>query len=234
MKVDAVLWDYDGTIVNSVPKNIEITKQILAVVTPHLTEDNLPKYLKNEELYHIANHQSKNWQDLYLNYYGMSEKEMLIAGSLWTEYQLKNQTPVALFSGIQQTISQIAIPQAICSQNSSENIIRLLKENNLAHKFNVIIGFDDIPSEKQKPSAYGGIKCLNQLFKSLENKNLIYIGDHEGDVEFARNLEKEAVGNIKVISLIVKYSGANTKLWNFKPDFEINTPSELIKIIGHT
>ena len=37
MKLDAILWDYDGTLVNSVPKNIDITKNILSIVAPHLT-----------------------------------------------------------------------------------------------------------------------------------------------------------------------------------------------------
>ena len=46
MKIDAVLWDYDGTLANSVPKNIHITKQIIAKVSPQLTGDNLPHYLK--------------------------------------------------------------------------------------------------------------------------------------------------------------------------------------------
>ena len=104
MKVNAILWDYDGTLVNSAPKNIDITKLILSEVAPRLTEENLPHYLKNEKSYHIANHQSKNWQDLYVNYYGMTENEMLQAGTLWTEYQLKNSTPVELFSEIKQTI----------------------------------------------------------------------------------------------------------------------------------
>jgi len=86
MKIDAILWDYDGTLVNSVPKNIDITKQILSVVAPRFAGENLPNYLKNEKEYHIANHQSKNWQDLYVNYYGLTEKEMLEAGTMWTEY----------------------------------------------------------------------------------------------------------------------------------------------------
>lgn len=56
MKLDAILWDYDGTIVNSVPKNIAITKDIISLVAPHLSGDNLPKYLLSEALYHEANH----------------------------------------------------------------------------------------------------------------------------------------------------------------------------------
>lgn len=234
MKIDAVLWDYDGTLVNSVPKNMDITKQILSVVAPRLTGINLPKSLKSAQDYHIANHQAKNWQDLYVNFYGMTENEMRIAGTLWTEYQLKNNTPVKLFEEIKETVNQINLPQGICSQNSSENILQVLNKYEIAHKFNSIIGYDDIPSNKQKPSPYSGIKCLNQLFKRLNNKTIIYIGDHEGDVEFARNIEKELLNDNKVISILVKYSGANPSSWKYKPDFELESPNDLLEVInGH-
>lgn len=233
MKLDAVLWDYDGTMVNSVPKNIDITKQILSIVAPRLIGINLPKYLESENDYHIANHQSKNWQDLYVNYYGMTENEMLKAGTLWTEHQLKNNTPVKLFPEIKETIYQINLPQGICSQNSSENINQVLNKYEILHKFNSIIGYDDIPSNMQKPSSYSGIKCLNQIFNTLNNKTIIYIGDHEGDVEFARNIEKEILNDNKVISIVVKYSGANTDSWIYKPDYELESPSDLLKVINN-
>lgn len=232
MKIDAILWDYDGTLVNSVPKNIDITKEILAKVAPRLTNGNLPIYLKSESQYHIANHQSKNWQDLYVNYYGMTESEMLEAGTLWTEYQLKNTIPVELFSDIKQTITQIDLPQGICSQNSSNNILKVLKSNNLQHKFKSVIGYDDIPSNMQKPNPFGGLKCLEPIFTNFYNKNIIYIGDHEGDVIFAKNIKKELNNNGTVISIVVKYSNSCTKNWNDKADYEINTPLELISLLN--
>ena len=232
MNIDAILWDYDGTLVNSVPKNIDITKQILSEVAPRLTGENLPHYLKSEDSYHIANHQSKNWQDLYVNYYGMTETEMLEAGTMWSAYQLKNKTPVVLFSEIEQTINQIQLPQGICSQNSSENIHRVLEQHDLNLKFQAIVGYDDIPSNSQKPIPFGGLKCMEQLFGNTANKTIFYIGDHEGDVEFARNIEKELSGKSTVIAITATYSGADTTSWTYKPDFEIEAPSDLLKIIN--
>jgi len=232
MKIDAILWDYDGTLVNSVPKNIDITKQILAVVAPQLTGENLPQYLLSEASYHIANHQAKNWQDLYSNYYGMTQDEMLVAGKMWSEYQLKNTTPVTLFDEIKHTINQIHQPQGVCSQNSSQNINRVLEEHGLTQKFHSIIGYDDIPSDAQKPEAQGGLKCLEQIFGSIQNKTIIYIGDHQGDIEFARNIEQKLCINSKVIAIAAKYSGADTQAWTYKPDFEIDKPTDLLKIIN--
>jgi len=233
MKIDAILWDYDGTLVNSVPKNIDITKQILSVVAPRLSGENLPYCLKSERTYHLANHQSKNWQDLYVNYYGMIEKEMLEAGAMWTEYQLKNSTPVELFPEIEHTVNQIHLPQGICSQNSAENISQLLNKKNLIRKFNSIVGYDDIPINAQKPSPFGGIKCLEQIFETTLDKTIFFVGDHEGDVAFARNIEKELCENGKVISIGATYSGADTKLWTYQPDFEIEAPTDLLKIIDN-
>lgn len=232
MRIDAILWDYDGTLVNSVPKNIAITKQILREVAPRLTGENLPDYLKSEELYHIANHQSRNWQDLYVNYYGMSETEMLVAGSLWTPHQLKNTTPVELFPGIKQTINGIPLPQGICSQNSSRNIDRVLKQYDLAHKFQAIIGYDDIPDNAQKPNPFGGLRCMERLFDTFTDKTIFYIGDHEGDVAFARNIGKAMGEKGNVIAVVVKYSGANTSNWGHKPDYEIDRPLDLIQLLN--
>ncbi|WP_211227313.1 hypothetical protein [Ferrimonas kyonanensis] len=82
MPLDAILWDYDGTLVNSVPKNINITQSILADIAPHLTGANLPHWLQSESAYHHANHAARNWQDLYQNYYGLSAQETTEAGAL--------------------------------------------------------------------------------------------------------------------------------------------------------
>ena len=231
MKLDAILWDYDGTLVNSVPKNIDITKNILSDVAPHLTGDNLPHYLQSESAYHEANHAAKNWQELYVKFYGMTESEMLTAGKLWGKYQLSNTTPVALFNGIESTINDLsAIPHGICSQNASANIINVLTQARVNACFKAVIGYDDIAQHNQKPSPEGGLICLSKMFDRLEDKTVMYIGDHEADVQFARNLQAVLPSTSKVISIAVAYSGANPGAWSTQPDFIIQSPKELISL----
>ncbi|WP_276629399.1 hypothetical protein [Terrisporobacter hibernicus] len=60
MKISAILWDYDGTLVNSVKKNIEVTKEVLKNFIPDL-DNNLPKALTSVENYEEANYKYKNW-----------------------------------------------------------------------------------------------------------------------------------------------------------------------------
>ena len=91
----------------------------------------------------------------------------------------------------------------------------------------------DIPSNVQKPNPFGGLKCLEQMFDTSKNRTVFYIGDHEGDVQFARNIEMELGGGSRVIAVVAKYSGADTQSWSYKPDFEIEQPIDLLQIINH-
>ncbi|MCG9726871.1 HAD family hydrolase [Vibrio brasiliensis] len=233
MKLDAVLWDYDGTLVNSVPKNIDITKAILSVVAPHLTGEFLPKYLRDEESYHEANHSAKNWQELYVDYYGLTHEEMLIAGGMWAEHQEKNTTEVMLFDGIKDVVTQFSyLPHGICSQNSQNNIRRLLENNSISAPFKSIVGYNDVSNRNQKPDALSGLKCIESIFGHTNSQCLMYIGDHEADVKFARNLQTAIGGESRVIAVAAAYSRSVPESWGCKPDYTARTVDELFEIIG--
>lgn len=233
MKLDAILWDYDGTLVNSVPKNIDITKAILSIVAPHLTGNNLPKYLLSEDFYHEANHGAKNWQELYVDYYGLSHDEMIRAGSMWAEHQEKNQTEVTLFDGIKNVVEQFSqFHHGICSQNSQNNIRRVLRDNGIDAPFKAIIGYDDVSNGNQKPHPFGGIKCVESIFGHTNSQLLMYIGDHEADAKFARNLQSALGDSAKVISVAAAYSRSEPESWEVKPDYIANNVEDLLSIIG--
>lgn len=231
MPIDAVIWDYDGTLVNSALKNMRINKEIITVVAPHLSGGNLPVFLQSEEAYNYANHASKNWQELYTKFYGLTEEEMLTAGKLWTEYQLKDNAPIHFFAGIKETILNISVPQGICSQNSTKNIQDVLKNEKLLQKFNAVIGYDGIPEEKQKPEAFGGMLCITQLFDEIKNKHFLYIGDHESDVVFTRKISKNLNPSCSIRSVAVSYSGALIPSWNEQPDIVLDNPLDLLDIL---
>ena len=231
MKIDAVLWDYDGTLVNSAAKNMEINRQIIATVAPQKSGENLSKYLLSEDAYHAANHAAKNWQELYVRFYGLTELEMINAGKLWTSYQMNDNTPVKLFNGIKETIKELCLPQGICSQNSKENICALLKKHGMLGAFDAIIGYDSIPNDKQKPDPYGGLKCIDQLIVRPEGKRFLYIGDHEADVIFSKRIAEKLSPMAKLESVAVTYSGADVSTWKYQPDFVLNEPSDLFSII---
>ncbi|USD38545.1 HAD family hydrolase [Ferrimonas sp. SCSIO 43195] len=231
MPLDAILWDYDGTLVNSVPKNINITQSILADIAPHLTGANLPHWLQSESAYHHANHAARNWQDLYQNYYGLSAQETTEAGALWAKYQRSNTTEVRLFEGIASLLHSLtSLPHGVCSQNDASTIWALLKREGVDTPFHSIMGYNDVEGGQQKPHPAGGLQCVEAIFGAKRPRQLMYIGDHQGDVEFARNLNQALGSDCNVIAVTAAYSGATPQRWQQQPDHVADTPQSLLSI----
>jgi len=232
IKVDAILWDFDGTLANSAAKNIAITKQILARVAPRLTGSNLPRYLQSETDYHFANHAADHWRDLYRDYFGMTADEIKNAGPLWETYQMLDKTGVTLFDGVADTVRQLSgFPQGICSANATSNIRQVLHEHDISSAFESVIGYEDLPHHHQKPAPDGGLKCLQEIFGNTQGKTIIYVGDHIADVLFTRALGEQLEASNTVISVIITHSGARPGQWRVKPDEVIESPTDLAALI---
>jgi phosphoglycolate phosphatase-like HAD superfamily hydrolase len=234
MTIDAILWDYDGTMINSVPKNISVTRSIIDEVAPRLSGIHMPDALNSTLKYQVANHAAENWRDLYVNFYGLSVEEADAAGPLWRSHQLNNETPVTAFDGIVDTVRSLGhVPQGICSQNSAENIQQVLSDNDIDQHIDQIVGYDDVPYNSQKPAPDAGLLCLKQMFPSSDTITMLYVGDHEADTIFARNIQKRLGTDATVVAVAVTYSGAKPDSWAVKPDWIIDAPEELIERLDH-
>ena len=232
VNVDAVLWDFDGTLADSAAKNMAITKQILTRVAPRLTGPGLPLYLESEADYHFATHNVDHWRDLYREYFGMSPDEIENAAPLWETYQMRDNTGVKLFDGVAETIRQLShLPQGICSANATSNIRQVLQEQGINSAFTSVIGYEDLPHHQQKPAPDGGLKCLREIFGNPQGKTIIYVGDHIADVLFSRSLSQQLGASNRVVSVIITHSGANPCRWRAQPDEVIERPSDLINRI---
>ena len=233
LKIDAVLWDFDGTLADSAAKNIAITKRILARVAPRLTGSGLPRYLQSEADYHFANHAADHWRDLYRDYFGMTTVEIETAGPLWESYQMLDHTRVTLFDGVADTIRKLSrFSQGICSANATRNIRQVLVENEISSAFKSVIGYEDLPHHHQKPAPDGGLRCLQDIYGDTQGKTIIYVGDHIADVLFARGLDKRLGPSNTVIPVIITHSGADPHQWREQPDKVIKSPSALLDWIG--
>jgi phosphoglycolate phosphatase-like HAD superfamily hydrolase len=228
-KVDAILWDFDGTLADSTAKNISITKTILNQVAPRLTGDNLPRSLQSIAEYHIANHGSEHWRQLYRDYFGMTPSEIEIAGPMWETHQMLDQTEVSLFDGVKDMVKRFSgFPQGICSANASQHIRQVLETHGIDSAFRSVIGYEDLPQNEQKPAPDGGLKCLKEIFGDTQEKTIVFIGDHIADVIFARGLKQRLSPSNQVISVVVTYSGAVPERWSTQPDWVFDSPAELL------
>ena len=228
-RLKAVIWDYDGTLVDSRQKNLSVTRKIVEEITKK-SADEFPM-LTDLEKYHRATMESSNWRKFYREEFELNKEEVDEAGSLWTVYQLNDSTQVNIFAGIREGMNSIeTIPQGIVSQNSKSNIERQLKSDGLIKYFSHISGYEEVALDRQKPEPDGLISCIKDLSDS-EDGIIFYIGDHETDIQCAARAN-QILADLEVLSIGVLYgTGIDNVKWNTQPDFEANSVQELFDII---
>lgn len=229
--IRAIIWDYDGTLVDSRQKNLNVTGKIIEKVTGK--EAGTFSLLQSMETYQKVTMEMMNWREFYRDQFQLTEDQIDEAGGLWTKFQLSDETPVTVFSGIHEVISSAGeFPQGIVSQNSKSNVMRQLEREKLSEYFGSIIGYEEVGFNNQKPHPEGLLKCMEQLFDMREG-NIFYIGDHETDILCARNTNealKDSGKNLNVITIGALYgTGTQTDNWNVQPDYVAQTVGDLLE-----
>ncbi|MGD9488764.1 MAG: HAD family hydrolase [Calditrichaceae bacterium] len=234
MNTRAVIWDYDGTLVDTRQKNLNVTKKIIEKISGK-NSDEFPA-LQSIPNYQRANIKSANWRELYRNEFLLNDSQIDEAGKLWTEFQLADHTDVPFFPGIEKVIRHPGIKtQAIVSQNSKSNIVTKLKENNLLSFFNLIIGYEEVDIREQKPNPRGLLLCIDKL--RISNPcTIFYVGDHETDVQCVINtkmhLEQQKSG-WNILSIGALYGAENNAdSWQAKPDYKAQNAADILQIIA--
>jgi len=233
--IKAIIWDYDGTLVDTRHKNLNVTTKIIESITA--TDALEFPALQSLENYDLANRRASNWRELYRQEFYLTEKQIDEAGRLWTAYQLNDDTEVAFYEGIEAVICNLAeFPHGIVSQNSRSSITQNLEKKNLLPFFKYIVGYEEVDLTKQKPEPDGLLSCVQKL--SAPGPGCVcYIGDHETDVQCVRaanrTLQEENV-NVKILSIGACYdSGTDTSAWIVRPDFEAQEVEDIFEIVDH-
>ncbi len=233
-KITAIIWDFDGTLVDTSRKNFNVAKQIIADLTGKEAES-FPIF-QSLETYNLANRSYKNWREMYIAEYGFSEEETDRAGSLWAEYQLQNDTPIKFFPGLGRVIKSLKeFPQGIVSMNSQSHIKQTLIDNELSDLFQFVVGYEEVDMRKQKPEPDGLLLCLEKL-TGLASGYVFYIGDHETDVKCAANANRmlrEQKPEVKIITIGALYGSEKSGDNSLEPDYRANQTEEIIDIIKH-
>jgi len=230
----AVIWDYDGTLVDTRQKNLNVTRKIIDKVTG--TGWKSFSVLETIEHFNSAHTQATNWREFYKLNFGFNEYQIDKTGSLWTQYQLDDDTLVPQIDGVFDVITTLEkFPHGIVSQNSSTNIIQYLKKKSLFDNFKTIIGYEDVGMERQKPDPEGLLLCIKELTNFYEGY-VFYIGDHETDVRCAFNANKELTEkntSLKIVAIGALYGyNVDTAKWKLQPDYYASKAEDIINIIS--
>ena len=230
-KVEAVIWDYDGTLVDTRRKNLQVTRALLPVVSGRAAGE-FPG-LASLEAYEAANRGAANWGVLYGREFGLSDRQVDEAGRLWTRYQLQDQTPAPFFSGIVEALARLeGLPQAIFSQGSRAAIERALNDAGLARYVGVIAGYEEVGPGQQKPAPDGLLFCLREL--GVDQGIVFFVGDHDTDIVCAgrANVELGQMGlGLEVVAIGTEFGRESRPIWSTAPDHVAGNPLEVAALV---
>jgi phosphoglycolate phosphatase len=180
----AVLFDIDGTLVDSVGAYIEVARSAAGAFGFKVTD---------EHVRHSLATGSNFWQGVLPP--GLRDAEAVTkalssqAARLWPRV-LKEHAKV--FAGLAQTLDALqvlGIKLGIVSGARAE-VLELLNAEGLLDRFEIIILGSDV--SKKKPDPEGILKCLSQL--GVSPGETIYVGDTPVDIQASRAAGVRAVG----------------------------------------
>jgi len=233
MRTDrAVVWDYDGTLVDTQRRNWRVSRAMIPAVSGRPPEA-FPA-LASLESFRAADRRSANWRVLYGRELGLTEEQVDTAGRLWSHYQLADQTPIAFFDGVARALEALAsVPQAIFSQNSRAAIQRSLEAAGLDGYFKLVIGYEEVGLEQQKPAPDGLLACIEGL--GLVAGTVFFVGDHDTDVSCARRANQVLAQNgtaVNVIAVGAAFDPQDQIAWVHEPDYVARRPEEVAKRVN--
>ena len=232
MSLDALIWDFDGTLVDTRHRNLAVTREIVARVSGRPPSEF--SELSSVESYEALDRRVSNWRELYREAFGFDEEETDRAGRLWTEHQLRSDVPTPLFPGVAEALESLShLPQGIVSLNARENIEEVLDAEGLRHHFGTIVGYAEVSLRRQKPAPDGLLRCLEALAPDGED-TILYVGDHVTDVRCAeaanRRLREDDHG-MTVVTVAARFRpSTDVTRWSPPPDHVAREPARVVEL----
>jgi 2-phosphoglycolate phosphatase len=218
--VDAVIFDLDGTIIDSIPiyfNLIDIVFQRLGL--PLIPQKTILEAVKDGDF---------NW-DIVLPDEKKDQKDELINGARTIIYEIYPDMfgkDLKLIPGVARVLGEISANGkkiGIVTSTPMEGIaykLRPLKRHGIEELFEVIITADDV--QQKKPAAEPLIECANLLGVSL-NKS-VYVGDTRVDIRAGK------AAGMKTIGVLTGFDDFET-LKSENPDAILDSVEQLGKTI---
>lgn len=173
----AVLFDWDGTLLNSYAADVRAYLSMFRALDIKWTERE------------VAAHYSPNWLRVYRAAH-LPRSKWLEADRLWTESYKLERPP--LLPGARRIVHQLSLkfPLGIVSSGNRARVRRQLREFNLAAYFSACVCSEDAPEKKPHPAP------LHLALKRmcLKPEHCVYVGDTAEDIEMSCRAGVRAIG----------------------------------------
>lgn len=214
LKADCVIFDLDGTLVDTAPDLLDTLNTIFARLGRR------PIDLKEIRgiIGHGARAMLRKGGELTGNPFSESEIEMLFQDYIvhYTANIANKSVPYPDAEEVLNALQQADVPMAICTNKLESLSWRLLKRLDWDTRFAAVVGSDTLPVKKPDPRV---VKSILSKTGASADKTL-FVGDSETDVQAAR-----AAGS-PVILVDYGYSAKPVK--DLKPDKVISRLAEIL------
>jgi pyrophosphatase PpaX len=203
--INTLLFDLDGTLLDSFSVHLEIFKTTFAQFGIHLSEE---EFLKTY---------SPNWYETY-EAFGLRKEDWEAADSFWLKEAEKINA--RLFPGVKEIFLKLDkyFTLGLVTSGSKSRVERDIKATGIINFFKTVVTGDDVKVPKPSPEG------LEIAFRNLDKQpnEVIYIGDSSADYEMAKAAGVYFIG----------VSSEFNNLSNNHPDYSVHSIIEIPKLLG--
>lgn len=211
MKVDTLLFDLDGTLIN--------TNDLIISSFMHTLEHYYPGQYKKEDVLQFMG------PPLMDSFNKLDREKAEEMAQFYRDYNhSKHDELVTEFEGVYDTIKTLheqGYKLAIVTTKKRYTVEMGLKLTKLDPFFDVVVTLDDVTHAKPDPEPL--LKALEQLGSKPENA--IMVGDNNHDIEGGKNTGTLTAG----VAWAMK---GREYIESFHPDFVLDNMSDLLDILG--
>ena len=217
-RFSAVIFDLDGTLVDSVPDlSLAINHALVQLSLPVVTEPQVRFWVGNG---------SRKLVERSLNAHNISDAETIerLHKAFLESYQQFLCADSILYPAVNDLLLKLAdhnIPMGLVTNKPIAFVPKLLESLNIHHFFDVIIGGDSLP--EKKPSPLPLIHVAQAL--GFEPQTCLMVGDSASDVLSAQSAKMPCV-------LLEQGYNQGQDLALLKPDWLLATTQELHEAFG--
>ncbi|MBI9099597.1 MAG: HAD family hydrolase [Spirochaetaceae bacterium] len=216
MNTEAVIFDLDGTLLNTIDDLADSMNQVLH-------ENSLPEHDRDKYFYFVGNGARKLVERALPEGWGDEKSVEKFLNRYREVYGERWNRKTRLYSGIEDLLlklRELQIPLAILSNKPHKDVLKVV-----AHYFDNTL-FSVIAGQKEhlphKPSPDGVFLILKEL--NVLRENCLFVGDSSVDMQTAVNGGLKAVG--------VSWGFRSVKeLREYGADFIIDDPLELLFLL---
>ncbi len=216
--IDCVLFDLDGTLIDTAPDFTLVVNRLLA---EHQKES-----LSHEEIHLNV---SNGARALVSNAFKIDETHAdfpaLLQRLLELYYEQLNDTTASIYPGLNDLLLQLesqGIPWGIVTNKPEKYSIRLLEQLKLYSRCGVLVCPDHVTETKPHPEPI--FLALQKLGRGSER--CVYLGDHIRDIQAAKNAD------VIAIAAAYGYLAADEKIEQWYADFILQAPEQTTSLLN--